>query len=98
LLHTLIIALDISLTFKVLTSDSKSSIMYKQIGRRPTITEASMHIGSYVQKKGSKSSLGVITNRPPIAGCWRVMWTRGKDQGSSKISQEAELVVADTKA
>ena len=56
-----------------------------------------MHIGSYVQKKGSKSSLGVITNRPPIAGCWRVMWTRGKDQGSSKISQEAELVVADTK-
>ena len=71
--------------------------MYEQIGRRPTITEASMHIGSYVQKKGSKSSLGVITNRPPIAGCWRVMWTRGKDQGSSKISQEAELVVADTK-
>jgi hypothetical protein len=81
-----------------LTSARISRIMYKQIGRRPTITEASMHIGSYVQKKGSKSSLGVITNRPPIAGCWRVMWTRGKDQGSSKISQEAELVVADTKA
>ena len=98
MLHTLIIALDISLTFKVLTSARISRIMYKQIGRRPTITEASMHIGSYVQKKGSKSSLGVITNRPPIAGCWRVMWTRGKDQGSSKISQEAELVVADTKA
>ena len=98
MLHTLIIALDISLTFKVLTSGTEFSIMYKQIGRRPTITEASMHIGSYVQKKGSKSSLGVITNRPPIAGCWRVMWTRGKDQGSSKISQEAELVVADTKA
>ncbi len=98
MLLTSIIALDISLTFKVLTSARISRIMYKQIGRRPTITEASMHIGSYVQKKGSKSSLGVITNRPPIAGCWRVMWTRGKDQGSSKISQEAELVVADTKA
>ena len=98
MLLTSIIALDISLTFKVLTSARISRIMYKQIGRRPTITEASMHIGSYVQKKGSKSSLGVITNRPPISGCWRVMWTRGKDQGSSKISQEAELVVADTKA
>lgn len=57
-----------------------------------------MHIGSYVQKKGSKSSLGVITNRPPIAGCWRVMWTRGKDQGSSLISQEAELKTVETKA
>ena len=56
-----------------------------------------MHIGSYVQKKGSKSSLGVITNRPPIAGCWRVMWTRGKNQGTSLISQEAELVEAKIK-
>jgi hypothetical protein len=98
LLHTLITALDISLTFKVLTSDSKSSIMYKQIGHRPTITEASMHIGSYVQKKGSKSSLGVITNRPPISGCWRVMWIKGNNRGSTLISQEAELVKADTKA
>jgi len=56
-----------------------------------------MHIGSYVQKKGSKSSLGVITARPPISGCWRVMWTRGQDQGSSKISQEAELKTVETK-
>ena len=81
-----------------MTSDPESRIMYKQIGRRPTNTEASMHIGSYVQKKGSKSSLGVITNRPPISGCWRVMWTRGKDQGSSLISQEAELKTVETKA
>ena len=68
--------------------------MYKQIGHRPTITEASMHIGTFVQKKNSKGTLGVITERPPIAGCWRVKWTRGKNQGSTSISQEVELETA----
>ena len=68
--------------------------MYKQIGHRPTTTEASMHIGIFVQKKGSKGSLGVITERPPIAGCWKVKWTKGKNQGSSLISQEVELETA----
>ena len=70
--------------------------MYKQIGHRPTITEASMHIGTFVQKKNSKGTLGVITERPPIAGCWRVKWTRGKNQGSTLISQEVELETAQT--
>ena len=65
--------------------------MYEQIGHRPTNTEASMHIGTFVQKKGSKETLGVITNRPPIAGCWSVRWTRGKNRGATLISQEAEL-------
>ncbi len=72
--------------------------MYKQIGHRPTNTEASMHIGNFVQKKGSKGSLGVITERPPIAGCWKVKWTKGKNQGSSLISQEVELETVETKA
>ena len=72
--------------------------MYKQIGHRPTNTEAFMHIGIFVQKKGSKGSLGVITERPPIAGCWKVKWTRGKNQGSSLISQEVELETVETKA
>ena len=68
--------------------------MYKQIGHCPTNTEASMHIGTFVQKKNSKGSLGVITERPPIAGCWKVKWTKGKNQGSSLISQEVELETA----
>ena len=68
--------------------------MYKQIGHRPTQHEASMHIGTFVQKKDSKGTLGVITERPPIAGCWKVKWTKGKNQGSSLISQEVELETA----
>jgi len=68
--------------------------MYRQIGHRPTNTEAFMQIGIFVQKKGSKGSLGVITERPPIAGCWRVKWTRGKNQGSSSLIQEVELETA----
>ena len=53
-----------------------------------------MHIGTFVQKKNSKGSLGVITERPPIAGCWKVKWTKGKNQGASLISQEVELETA----
>ena len=65
--------------------------MYKQIGHRPTQHEASMHIGTFVQKKGSKGTLGFITGRPPITGCWSVRWTQGKNRGATLISQEAEL-------
>ena len=97
MLHTSIIALDISLTFKVLTSDSKSSIMYIQIGHRPTNKEASMHIGSYVQNRNSKGSVGVIVNRPAVSNCWRVMWIKGNNRGSTLISQEAELKTVETK-
>tara|TARA_R110000824_G_scaffold327880_1_gene514735 strand:- start:43 stop:261 length:219 start_codon:yes stop_codon:yes gene_type:complete len=72
--------------------------MYRQIGHCPTIAEAFMQIGIFVQKKGSKGSLGVIMERPPIAGCWKVKWTRGENQGSSLISQEVELETVETKA
>ena len=72
--------------------------MYIEIGRRPTQHEASMHIGTFVQKKGSKGTLGIITDRPPIRGCWEVRWTKGKNQGSTLISQEVELVAAKVKA
>ena len=71
--------------------------MYRQIGHRPTIAEAFMQIGIFVQKKGSKGSLGVIMERPPIAGCWKVKWTRGKNQGSSSLIQEVELETVETK-
>jgi len=57
-----------------------------------------MHIGLFVQKKGSKETLGIITERPPIHGCWSVKWTKGRNQGDTLISQEAELVVVKTKA
>ena len=53
-----------------------------------------MQIGIFVQKKGSKGSLGVIMERPPIAGCWKVKWTRGENQGSSSLIQEVELETA----
>jgi len=72
--------------------------MYIEIGHRPKQHEASMHIGTFVQKKGSKETLGIITQRPPIYGCWEVRWTKGKNQGSTLISQEAELVAAKVKA
>ena len=43
--------------------------MCKQLGRRPTNTEASMHIGSFVQKKNSKSMLSASSQTvQPIAG------------------------------
>ena len=71
--------------------------MYKQIGHRPTQHEASMHIGTFVQKKGSKGTLGIITDRPPIRGCWEVRWTRGKNRGATLVSQETELVAATVK-
>ena len=57
-----------------------------------------MQIGIFVQKKGSKGSLGVIMERPPIAGCWKVKWTRGENQGSSSLIQEDELETVETKA
>jgi|TARA_R110000787_G_scaffold184994_1_gene296780 hypothetical protein len=68
--------------------------MYIEIGHRPTQHEASMHIGTFVQKKDSKGTLGFITERPPITGCWSVLWTQGKNRGSVLISQEAELEIA----
>ena len=72
--------------------------MYIEIGHRPTQHEASMHIGTFVQKKGSKGTLGIITDRPPIYGCWEVRWTRGKNRGATLVCQEAELVAAKVKA
>ena len=65
--------------------------MYKQIGHRPTQHEASMHIGTFVQKKNSKGTLGFITERPPISGCWSVRWTQGKNRGATMVYQEREL-------
>ena len=54
-----------------------------------------MHIGNFVQKKGSNGTLGIITERPPIPGCWWVKWTRGSRQGQTSISQETELVTVE---
>ena len=54
-----------------------------------------MHIGSFVQKKNSKGTLGIITDRPPIRGCWWVRWTQGNHQGQTSISQETELVTVE---
>ena len=56
-----------------------------------------MEIGTFVQKKGSKGTLGIITDRPPIRGCWEVRWTRGKNRGATLVSQETELVAATVK-
>jgi len=53
-----------------------------------------MHIGSYVQKKDSKATLGVITGRAPIYNCWEVRWTSGSRRGLSSIVQETKLVLA----
>ena len=56
-----------------------------------------MHIGNFVQKKGSKGSLGFISERPPIAYCWNVVWVRGDRKGSSSIVREEDLVLAGRK-
>ena len=53
-----------------------------------------MHIGNFVQKRGSKNTMGIITERPPISYCWKVLWTAGKNKGSSTIIQEDNLVLA----
>ena len=58
-----------------------------------------MRIGLHVQKLGQKDSLGIITERPCISGCWNVLWTRGKHlAGRTLIIQESQLVLAKTKA
>jgi hypothetical protein len=51
-----------------------------------------MHIGIYVQKKGSKGTLGLITERPAIRDCWSVRWLQGKNRGNTLISHERDLV------
>ena len=56
-----------------------------------------MHIGNFVQKRGSKTTLGIITDRPAIAYCWKVMWTSGKEKGLSTLIQEDKLVLVKTK-
>jgi hypothetical protein len=56
-----------------------------------------MRIGSYVQKRGSKNTLGIITERPPVSYCWKVLWTRGDQRGRSTLMQEDHLVVVETK-
>ena len=50
-----------------------------------------MHIGTFVQNKTSKDSIGIITGRPPIANCWNVRWTKGRNRGTSSIVQESNL-------
>ena len=52
-----------------------------------------MHIGDFVQKRGSKDTLGIITDRPPISYCWSVKWTRGENQGKVLISHEDNLAL-----
>ena len=56
-----------------------------------------MHIGNFVQKKGSKGSLGFISERPPISYCRNVVWVRGDRKGSSSIVREEDLVLAGSK-
>ena len=57
-----------------------------------------MHIGTFVQKKDSKGTLGFITERPPIYGCWKVKWTRGGEQGRVTLVQEDSLTLATIKS
>ena len=52
-----------------------------------------MHIGNFVQKRGSKGTLGIITDRPPISYCWKVRWTRGENRGKVSISHEDNLAL-----
>ena len=52
-----------------------------------------MHIGNYVQSTASKDSVGIITGRPPISGCWNVRWTQGHNRGVTTIMQELNLIL-----
>jgi hypothetical protein len=56
-----------------------------------------MHIGNFVQKRGSKTTLGIITARPAISYCWKVLWTSGKEKGRSTLIPEDNLVLVKTK-
>ena len=56
-----------------------------------------MHIGNFVYKKGSKGSLGFISERPAISYCWNVVWVKGDKKGSSSIIREEDLVLARAK-
>lgn len=53
-----------------------------------------MKIGEYVENARFTGSLGVITQRPAVSGCWCVKWTRGKNlEGKTLISAENDLRV-----
>ncbi len=52
-----------------------------------------MHIGNIVQKRGSKGIMGIITERPAISSCWKVLWTSGNNRGTTSIIQEDNLVL-----
>ena len=56
------------------------------------------HIGQKVRLKGNKKSMGVVTNRPPISNCWRVLWLECNGQSKSSIKMESQLEIVEVKA
>ena len=57
------------------------------------------HTGQKVRLKGNKNSVGVVTDRPPISNCWKVMWLDGNGhQGVSNIKMESQLEVIEVKS
>jgi hypothetical protein len=56
------------------------------------------HIGQKVRLKGSKNIMGVVTDRPPISNCWRVLWLQGNGQSKSSIKMESQLEIAEVKS
>ena len=54
-----------------------------------------MHIGNFVQKRGSKGTIGYIAGRAPIYACWNVRWTKGERKGTFSIVPEEQLVLTE---
>jgi hypothetical protein len=52
-----------------------------------------MRIGNFVYKKGSRSNIGFISERPAVSYCWNVRWVKGNNRGSSSIVREDDLVL-----
>jgi hypothetical protein len=87
-------SLDTSLTTFILTSPANGCIITFQSGAASPSRGKKMRIGDFVQKRGAKDSMGIITERPPISYCWTVKWTRGDKRGKITIMQEDNLVKA----
>ena len=52
-----------------------------------------MRIGNFVQKRGSKGTIGYIEGRAPIYSCWSVRWTQGERKGTHSVISEEQLVL-----
>ena len=52
-----------------------------------------MKVGNFVEKRGSKGSLGFISEYRDKSDSWKGVWMRGEKQGSTSVTREKDLIM-----